>query len=538
MKKTILVLILLISNVVHASEAKLLSASATSSVPGSASVICLMQAACGTSWSPGSADLGVDEGLYLQFQDVVAVAKVEVEFTNDGEIENQKVEYYVNGQTNRTYVTTQQSSRILELHKEQNSSFSMKSIFIKFRPAGDGAQKASIKAIRFYGKDGTNVDAEPTLLAVTLPKTVKSSVQASSVLEPTSAYGPEHLFDSQYDFAWSTNGKITQGTNETIAVTFAEKQSIAGILIWNGYQRSDEHFKANGRVAMLTVIDDGGESQEIAVADTPGPQKILFSKPFLNVSKLTFKIGKINSGNSYKDVLISEMRFVLSDETILLPEVSAATLVIPDSLKSFVNRSWASFLHQPMTVPSEYDLLAEVCDNTRLRLRDNASFVIYKNFDYGSSSESVSADVLEGSWEIKDGVVRIFGRKYVTSLRDSEYLQEQTSKTPRSSIFQSGLTIKPYSQLTPKEKADLFAMLWVAKKAPANKQQKIGWVLGAKKIPDYFERRSLWGEGQDDLFRKLDVQLLALNPYYVKSSVITDLLLPADEVEECNTSSP
>ena len=105
---------------------------------------------------------------------------------------------------------------------------------------------------------------------------------ATSVLDPAVAYQPANLFDSRYDFAWSTNGKKTAGIGESVQVTFSQPQNLSGLIVWNGYQRSEEHFRANGRVTKI-LVSDGQASQTVALADRMGGQRIGFVSPLKNV---------------------------------------------------------------------------------------------------------------------------------------------------------------------------------------------------------------------------------------------------------------
>src|SRR5262249_33933282 len=81
MKRTWLfaLVIYFVANAVQAqTPAVVLSAAATSSAPGSAPVTCLLDAACQGFWSPGAADQGTDEGVYIQFEKPQDINFIEV----------------------------------------------------------------------------------------------------------------------------------------------------------------------------------------------------------------------------------------------------------------------------------------------------------------------------------------------------------------------------------------------------------------------------------------------------------------------------
>ena len=52
-------------------SARVIAATATSSSTQAASVNCLLKSDCAGSWSPGSADSGANEGVYVQFETAV-----------------------------------------------------------------------------------------------------------------------------------------------------------------------------------------------------------------------------------------------------------------------------------------------------------------------------------------------------------------------------------------------------------------------------------------------------------------------------------
>ncbi|MCE9624369.1 MAG: hypothetical protein K8R69_02780, partial [Deltaproteobacteria bacterium] len=312
-----------------------------------------------------------------------------------------------------------------------------------------------------------------------------------------------------------------------------------------GYQRSAEHFKANGRVLEAEVQGDAGTPFRIKLTDQMGAQKVAFPQPLANVRQLRFTIKAIAPGSSYKDVLISELRLTGSDGKLVIPQVELPKVSAPADFAGMLNRSYASILHKPLAGTSPDDFgpeynLAMACDNSRIRLRDNGTFVVYKGFNYGKEDSaqkptSINADVQEGNWEPKGENLRIFGKKYVTALQQSEYLQGPSTGAPRVQIFQSEVSAKPYRSLTPAEKQALFAFLWAKKKGAANKAQKFYWVVGATKWYGTADSKKtqIQGANYDALAKNLDILLQELNPIYVSSSVLTDLFLPTDETEAC-----
>jgi len=546
---------LLLAAPLHAQTAPVvLSAAATSSAAGSPPVTCLLDPACQGTWTPGAADAGIDEGIYIQFEKPVSAGFLQIKSAPDG---MGLLRIYVNGSTSaaterKKTTGASPDNQVLALGNN-GSAVAVKSLFLKVDSSGDN-KPVKLQKILFYpaGKDADAILAGGgTPLALSLPTLTPASVTASSILDPVSAYHPANLFDSKADIAWSTDGKKSDGKGESFTLTLQNPQTISGLMAWNGYQRSAEHFKANGRILEADVQADAQAPVRVKLADAMGTQRIAFPQPLANVRQLRFTIQAIAPGASYKDVLLSELRLIGADGKLILPQAALPKVAAPAAFQGMVNRSYASILHQPVAgkLPEEFEFytnLSKGCDNARLRLRDNGTFVIYKDFNYGKEDSAVkpvdiNANVLEGNWEPKGENLRIFGRKYVTALQKSEYLQESAAAVPRVQIFQSELTAKPYNSLTPDEKQKLFAMLWAKKKGSANQNQAFTWVVGATKWngTDQNKKRQVSGTNYVALQKAMDALLQQLNPLYVSSSVLTDLLLPTDETEACYyTTSP
>lgn len=87
------------------------------------------------------------------------------------------------------------------------------------------------------------------------PQILPGSFTASSTLSPNEAYGVQNLMDSHKEFAW-VEGAPGLGIGETINVNLDSETEITGILVNNGFQRSESHFKANARVKELKIEDE------------------------------------------------------------------------------------------------------------------------------------------------------------------------------------------------------------------------------------------------------------------------------------------
>ncbi|HEX5036277.1 MAG TPA: hypothetical protein VFX30_03885, partial [bacterium] len=408
-----------------AGPAVVLTASATSSAPGSSPVACLLDAACQGSWTPGSADYGVDEGLFVQFEQPVAAQAVEIALPSPNKIESYALKVYVNGKTKdgqgKYYaaVKDEQNAGLLKIVRQDRPYAEpgmplqepIKSLFLKVDlapPSSEAAEKIKIQKIRLM-QGGQPV-------ALTLPVLQPAQVSATSVLDPQTAYHPAHLFDAKADFAWSTDGKRNDGKGESARIRFATPQNIASLIVWNGYQRSEMHFHANSRVKSLELKPANGAAQTVALTDTMGAQRVALPAPLTGVSDLTLTIRDVAPGTKYKDTLISELRFVTPQGQILLPDADLPKPQAPATWSGLVDRSYSSFLFQPAACKDcAQDEFGVDFPRQRLRLRSDGSFVIYKysevqKSDSRESPTNQSADVLEGNWEPVPAGIRIFGK--------------------------------------------------------------------------------------------------------------------------------
>ncbi|MBF0106738.1 MAG: hypothetical protein HQM16_15605 [Deltaproteobacteria bacterium] len=528
-----------------------LSAAATSSTPDSTPVTCLLDPDCNGRWAPDSLDAGVNEGIYIQFENEILVNFIEITFVEPVSSLT-KFTPYINGKTVTTNGTVFQvyprtllpvgteGHNVIQIAGRNTAdpvappmNVTIRSFFLKLGKYdwGQGQKRPVIKSIHFYNH-GQEIDTilgpnHISRIPLKLPQLVPAKVTATSVLDPQRAYQPENLFDSKSDFAWSTDGKKTTGKGESLTIKLDQAVTLSGLMVWNGYQRSQTHFLANGRVTKAEVKTPEGQVRHIILKDAQGVQKVLFAKPLQNTKSFTLTITDLQQGDRYKDVLISEMRLLGENNAMILPVVTAPPLKIPGGLQPLVNRTWSSFIH---SVESGDAACPQTCFNKNFRLRSNGTFVMYQDFnDEPFDTGDLTARVLEGNWEVLGETVRIFGKKYTTTLRHSEYMQAK-GETPQPIIFQSLLTIKKYNTLTPAEKQGLLAFIFASRKGTLKIQDDpIAWYLMVADLTN----PSVTGKTQDALLKTLDQQLKALDPYTIKSTELTDIVLPTDTVYEC-----
>lgn len=494
----------------QADVATVLSATATSSAKTSTSVVCLLQAGCKGRWSPGSADSGANEGVYVQFDEPVSINAIEL-VMNDNTW-NAPYVLSVNGapatDPGEPIQASGHEKGVYGIHYAMPDA-RVKSVFFRLGVRKGGWQHFTLYEIRFF-HGGSQVHLK-------LPRLVPATVTATSQLEPRVAYQPANLFDSRYDFAWSTDGKTTKGPGESLEISFQAPQEITGFIFWNGYQRSNEHFKANGRIAALKVTS-GGESQEIRLADKLGFQSIHLAKPLNKASSVRLTIAAIYPGTKYKDVLLSELRLT-DTQGIILPEVVGLRPAPSAGTEALVGRSLSSVVCSSSISSGNFQ--------RSIRLRKDGSFVIYAKADDYESKKS--DQVLEGNWSQNGNAVRIFGKRYADTVLQTEYGETKTHIPP--SIFQSDLRIARFHDLSPHDKKQLVALIWsrLSSGAPADDDRELS-IFGTD------GQALASGKDKTSMLENLAAALDKLNPWTLQSPILADAMLPSDEVGACDST--
>jgi len=306
----------------------------------------------------------------------------------------------------------------------------------------DISKKAiSIEEILIFDKNNRRLD-------IVSSKMVNGNVKASSTLKPIEAYNTDFLFDSRIDFGWS-EGKKGSGINESISFMFDKDVTITKLKIWNGYQRSEKHFKANGRIEKFSFGDDK-KTYEFKLKDLQGYQIIDFKKP-IKGRNFTLKIKSIYKGAKYKDLVISELRF--SDDQKWFYPYSNRPNKRKAALLKRVKGSLLEKIVDHNIKNTEYNGFEGLEDESEkeVLIRSNNSFVIWvyetSTSTGGSSDRNDKITVYDGNWIIESikknkVVIKIFGKKLRVS-DNYDYYGGIDSKQETTAIFQDYLTITP-----------------------------------------------------------------------------------------------
>ncbi len=361
-------------------------------VPTSGSAEALLDGDAATGWTPEGDPNG--EGVLLRFEEPVAADKLELKGCPGTE---GLLQLYVNGALGGGF----------SWRKEQGFGSvtlrgGVRSLFLKQKPVLPGTKVCVGELL---------LSAKGERLAVKPPRTVKATVTASSTLEPADAYHVGYLSDGRTDFGW-VEGVKGNGEGESVTVTLEQPVELVGLELWNGYQRSADHFKKNARAAAVTVAVDDGAPLALPVKDAQGPQKLLLAAPAkAKVLKLT--ITKAVKGTKYQDLVLSELRLLGPDGPITLRTADMASRrkaleaeVAGKALADVVDRE-----------------LRAVCGHeadVTLKLRTNHTFVSYEE---GGGELGSKKEIFDGAWIVRRqggpwSTIELFGRRHRT---ESEY---------------------------------------------------------------------------------------------------------------------
>ncbi|UXN04963.1 NADase-type glycan-binding domain-containing protein [Bartonella sp. HY406] len=536
----------------------ILMASPTSATEQSTSIICLLDKNCDGAWQPQTKDGAVNEGFGFQFEQPFQLDYIMI--TVIGDSEDLTFTAYLDGNNaiadttgedrdpipfivqrfevdfeKAVYVLRREPYRIDDFPKHE---YKAKSVFFRIID-GNLAAKWKVTSIDLVSKDILQLFSDPSLikeiynephaLAVNLPiEAPLLELNATSILDPQNAYHPSHLFDSNTSMAFATDGKKGNGIGTKIALNFKNHQNIAGVMIWNGYQRSDKHFSANSRVKTLLI-----NGEKIAVKDEQAMQKIMLPKPISN-SQIVLEIADIYKGQAYRDVVLSELRFIDNKGAIILPIGQEMPIIAEFTDNAFTDKTFSSFLGTMdwATLGEKY-LREDYCYVSTFRLRSNGSFVLYPARLKPDGQNRPFATVAEGNFElVKPNEMRLFGKKYQTFFSQFGYISGKGNDdiahaTPQ--IFQNLFKIEKFSKLAESEQKRLLNFLIAM--PTYDKEEDEGDDLGLSVLLDdgfVVEAKTI-----SELREKLRKILLEKDVYAVKSDIYTDLVVPVKRVQFC-----
>ncbi|MBT3221227.1 MAG: hypothetical protein HN348_19265, partial [Proteobacteria bacterium] len=252
------------------------------------SALALLDDKTDDGWSPlGEPE---NEGVLFRFEDNTSIARIEV--TTCKNSPGFVAAFYVDGTEVTDGKRLAGGGLVTSFAAAEGQA---RSVFFRVAQAQG---RVCIAEVAFF-------DKKPLL--VNAPRAAKGTINASSTLEPIDAYHSAYLFDGRTGFGWVEGGE-GNGIGESLQVVFDQPVAqVTSLELWNGYQRSEDHFKKNARARKLELTIDGGTPIQLAATDTQGPQKLDLEKP-TDIKQFTLKINSAWEGTKYKDLVLSELR--------------------------------------------------------------------------------------------------------------------------------------------------------------------------------------------------------------------------------------
>lgn len=333
----------------------------------------------------------VDEPFYLARMEIVSCGG---QFTTDALL-------YINfNEILETLSLDADSQFKMLVSNAQVNASGVRSLTVNFQEN----KNVCVAEVRLY--DENNV-----LYSVKTPQVIEGNAQASSTLEPALSYDVMNLFDSRYEYAWSSKGEGTAA--DVLDFTFATPQTINKIKLWNGYQRSDTHCFSNGRAKKIVVTGDGGFSQTLTASDIMGSQVLTFTKPFTG-THLKITVPEAYAGKMYRDLVVSELRFGNDQGWFALNPLPFMQKVVNENRQKFLAANLVQVLNA--SLQGEHTQVANA-DKQKygawtLRLRADGSLYVEGYTD--ASGDSMHDFTALGNYEIQEASpgqikMRIFG---------------------------------------------------------------------------------------------------------------------------------
>lgn len=389
---------------------------------------------------------GPDEGVMLYFADPTFIKSIQVETLNgSGFTKVSAIGGYGNGAP-------------LDLEQPMGGDINQEllSLYIRFYTKNDITITSQNISSDFYKKINIHRTASDSQIAVSKiiiegkdgaykiipPDIFKGDVNASSTLNEASfAYDPSLLFDARKEFVW-VEGAKGNGEGEILTFDFDKEVTIAGLKIWNGYQRSESHFKSNAQLKSFSFGKKGEENATYQLKSEQGAQVVKLEKP-LKGKRFELVIDAAFKGWSYKDMAISELLFFDEGDALFgiqSPKTAAnRNTIIERSKGTILEELLDSRVYNDYEGTDEYEVMS--LERSAI-LRSDGTFVLY---DQESDDVDVMQTIADGNWEIikadeKAATIKVFGKFLDFSLLEQYYAGQTDAELSR--IFKDNITIQ------------------------------------------------------------------------------------------------
>jgi hypothetical protein len=364
-----------------------------------------------TAWVPEGDPAA--EGLLVRFEDTAPVRSVQITPCAEAGVLN--VTDYVNGRMNHSRARVDDVTTL-----ELPGGVDVRTWFMRI---DDASGSGCVAELMFTGDSP---------MAFSAPERRPGLVEASSTLEPEAPYLVDFLFDSRLDFGW-VEGADGDGLGEMVTVTLEEPIQLAGIQVWNGYQRSPDHYARNARARRVRLSADGSPWTDLELRDVSGAQVASLLVP-LRGKEIRLALESAWPGSQYSDLVLSELRFLGPDGPFSIQVEGEASRVrmLKRSLESkplgtVLDTLWTSRCDGDAAVRSTF------------KLRSNNSFVWYEHrtvHDEETDETSERQEVFDGAW-VLDGekddwtTIRLYGRRNRTEETWKPYASSATEEQVR-----------------------------------------------------------------------------------------------------------
>lgn len=117
-------------------------------------------------------------------------------------------------------------------------------------------------------------------------------------------YSTDAVLNSDKATKWAPATESNGGVSEWIQINASELQCVNGIMILNGYHKSDEIWRNNNRVKDCTLSFSDGQSKTVKLDDTMDLIKIDLDKP-INTTYIRLTINSLYKGKKWNDTAIT-----------------------------------------------------------------------------------------------------------------------------------------------------------------------------------------------------------------------------------------
>lgn len=149
----------------------------------------------------------------------------------------------------------------------------------------------------------------PTATPTALANKDVTATASSTLPSNGKVYVPSRTIDGKPVTAWNSDGKKVgaDAKGVTLRWTFASPVRVAWVYVFNGYQKDQRRFDANGRLRSVRVVTEAGV-KVVELADKMGSQRVTIdSGPTTYVE---FRVESVYRNKAtFKDLALSEVQF-------------------------------------------------------------------------------------------------------------------------------------------------------------------------------------------------------------------------------------